>query len=76
MNVVNMKTKPVCLYGSDQIPENAVRSSLLSDCLARHIFQIADGGVKGPVYAGNEIGQIVCRCMGGPAWFGYDEALR
>lgn len=70
-DAVNMKTWPVCVYGSDQIPENAVRSSLQSDCLACNIFQIAEGKVKVPVYAGDEPGQIFCRCMGGPAWFGY-----
>lgn len=72
-DVVNMKTRPVCVYGTDCIPENAVRSSLLSDCLAGNIFQIADGKVKVPVYAESEPGQIFCRCMGGPAWFGYRE---
>ena len=72
-NAVNMKTKPVCVYGTDLIPENAVRSSLLSDCLAWNIFQMAVGKVKIPVYAGNEPGQIFCRCMGGPAWFGYER---
>jgi hypothetical protein len=70
-DAVNMKTRPVCVYGSDQIPENAVQSSLLSDCLACNIFQIAEGKVKGPIYVGDEPGQIFCRCMGGPAWFGY-----
>jgi hypothetical protein len=72
-NAVNMKTRPVCVYGTDHIPENAVSSSLLSDCLAANIFQIAEAKVKVPVYAGNEPSQIFCRCMGGPAWFGYKE---
>ncbi len=66
-----MKTSPVCVYGSDCIPEDAVLSSLLGDCLACNIFQIAEGKVKVPIYAGDEPGQIFCRCMGGPAWFGY-----
>jgi hypothetical protein len=64
-NAVNMKTRPVCVYGSDHIPENAVSSSLLSDCLAFNIFQMADGRVKGPIYAGDEPSQIFCRCLGG-----------
>ena len=72
-NAVNMKTRPVCVYGTDHIPENAVSSSLLSDCLAANIFQIAEAKVKVPVYAGNEPSQIFCRCIGGPAWFGYKE---
>jgi hypothetical protein len=32
---------------------------------------LAEGRIKCPVYAGNESGQIFCRCMGGSAWFGY-----
>lgn len=70
-DAVNMKTRPVCVYGSDTIPENAVRSSLQSDCLACNMYQIAEGKVKGPVYAGDEPGELFCRCLGGPAWFGY-----
>ena len=70
-DVVNMKTRPICVYGSDTLPENAVRSSLQSDCLACNMYQIAERKLKGPIYAGNEPGQIFCRCMGGPAWFGY-----
>ena len=68
---VNMRKSPVCVYGSDRIPDNAVRSSQLSDCLACNIFQIAEGRIRGPVYAGDEPGQAFCRCVGGPAWFGY-----
>jgi len=70
-NLVHMKTRPLCVYGSDLIPENSVRSSLLSDCLACNIYQIAEERIRGPVYVGNEPGQVFCRCMGGPAWFGY-----
>ena len=68
---VNMRKSPVCVYGSDRIPDNAVRSSQLGDCLACNIFQIAEGRIRGPVYAENEPGQSFCRCVGGPAWFGY-----
>jgi len=72
-NAVSMKTRPVCVYGNDHIPENAVRSSLLGDCLACNIYRIAKGEVENPVYVGNEPGEVFCRCMGGPAWFGYER---
>jgi hypothetical protein len=68
-----MRFRPVCVYGSDRIPENALRSSLINDCLACSILQIAEGRIGGPVYAGDDPGQVFCRCMGGPAWFGYRE---
>jgi len=53
------------------MPDNAVSSSQLSDCLACNIFRIAEGRIRGPVYAGDEPSQDFCRCVGGRAWFGY-----
>jgi hypothetical protein len=35
------------------------------------MYKIATGMVNDPVYIGDETGQIFCRCIGGPAWFGY-----
>ncbi len=70
---VDLKAKPVCAYGSGRIPENAVRSSSVGHCLAYSIYKIASGSIKGPVYVGNEGDQPFCRCVGGPAWFGYSS---
>lgn len=70
-HAVDLKTKPVCVYGSDLIPENGVRSSSIGHCLASSMYRIAIGQVKDPVFVGNESGQPFCRCIGGPAWFGY-----
>lgn len=71
-DLVKMETIPLCVYGSDLLPKNAVKSSLLGDCLAENIYQIAKGRIKGPVYAGVEQDRAFCRCIGGPAWFGFE----
>lgn len=71
-DAVNMKTSPICVYGSDRKPEDAILSSLISTCLAQSMYLIAEGNILSPVYVGNEPGQVFCRCIGGPAWFGYE----
>jgi hypothetical protein len=68
---MNLETKLVCAYGSHQIPEKGIRSSSISDCVASAIYQIAAGMINHPLYAGDEPGQLFCRCIGGPAWFGF-----
>jgi hypothetical protein len=68
---VNLKTKPVCVYGSDRVPEKGIRSASIGHCLASSMYKIAVGLINDPVYVGNEPNQLFCRCIGGPAWFGY-----
>jgi hypothetical protein len=68
---VSMKTWPLCVYGSDRMPEKGILSSSISECLASAVYQVADGRVTNPVYVGHEPGTLFCRCIGGPAWFGY-----
>ncbi|MCU0637141.1 MAG: DUF169 domain-containing protein [Methanothrix sp.] len=55
------------------MPEDAILSSLINTCIAQSMYQIAEGVIKSPVYVGNEPGQVFCRCIGGPAWFGYER---
>jgi len=68
---VNLKVRPICVYGSDSIPENCIRAASISPCIASAIYQLATGTIDGPIYAGNETDKFFCRCIGGPAWFGY-----
>jgi hypothetical protein len=35
------------------------------------MYLMAAGEIFGPLYAGYEQDQSFCRCIGGPAWFGY-----
>jgi hypothetical protein len=68
---IDLENKLVCAYGSDRIPEKSIRSSSISDCVASAVYQIAAGKVTKPIYVGDEASQLFCRCIGGPAWFGY-----
>jgi len=68
---VNLDTKMVCVYGSDRKPENGTRSYSISTCLASAMYLMAKDRISGPLYAGYEQDQPFCRCMGGPAWFGF-----
>jgi hypothetical protein len=70
-NAAHMKTSPICVFGSDRAPENAIRSSRINSCLAQSMYEIAEGRIDSPVYARGEAVQSFCRCIGGPAWFGY-----
>lgn len=72
-NAVNMKTSPICAYGTDRLPEDAILSSWINTCLAQSMYQMAEGKIKSSVYVGSETGQGFCRCIGGPAWFGYER---
>lgn len=51
---VNLKVRPICVYGSDRIPENGIRTASISPCIASAIYQLATGTIDGPIYAGNE----------------------
>ncbi|NPV62423.1 MAG: hypothetical protein HPY61_07310 [Methanotrichaceae archaeon] len=68
---VNMKTWPLCAYGSDWLPGKVIPSSSISECLASAVYHLADGRITDPVYIRHETGRSFCRCIGGPAWFGY-----
>lgn len=70
---VGLKLRPVCVYGSDRIPENGVRTASISPCIASAVYQLAARIIEGPIYTGNDPGQFFCRCIGGPAWFGYED---
>jgi hypothetical protein len=70
---VDLEAKPVCVYGADRIPERGMRTYSISHCLASAMYQMATGARSGPLYAGYEQDQPFCRCMGGPAWFGYSS---
>jgi hypothetical protein len=62
---------PVCVYGSEEKPPGGVHTAEISDCVAGSIFRLAAGDKAFPLYASVDGGQGLCRCAGGPAWFGY-----
>ncbi|WP_230742271.1 DUF169 domain-containing protein [Methanooceanicella nereidis] len=68
---LRLEILPVCVYGSEEIPDAGVRASAISDCVAESIFRMASGEKPYPLYVSLEEGEDFCRCRGGPAWFGY-----
>lgn len=70
---VNLKTKLICVYGSDRTPERSIQASSISNCIAFSMYQMATGKVSGPIHVGYEPDQPFCRCIGGPSWFGYKD---
>jgi len=68
---IDLETQIVCVSGSEEIPESGVLTSSISGCIASAMYLMATGAIPGPLYAGYEQDQPFCRCMGGPAWFGY-----
>jgi hypothetical protein len=72
-SAVNLGTKPLCILGSDRKPEGGVWAFSVSHCIASAMYRMATGVVTGPIYAGYEQDLPFCRCIGGPAWFGYTE---
>jgi hypothetical protein len=67
---VNMRARPICVYGSDSIPDDGVEAASIGTCVAGAMYSLAVSRDTFPLYAGLDGGRF-CRCMGGPAWFGY-----
>ena len=65
-NAVHMKTSPICVYGSDRAPENAIRSSRINSCLAQSMYEIAEGRIQYSVYAEGEgfVAEMDTRALG------------
>ena len=70
---VDLKTKPICVFGSDRTPKKGIWAFSISNCIASAMYQMATGMVTGPIYVGYTQDQPFCRCIGGPAWFGYKD---
>lgn len=66
-----LKTRPVCVYGSDTIPDTAIPMNRISSCLARAILNLAVYPKISPIYIGE--GTLEGCCPGGLAHFGFSE---
>ena len=66
-----LKTKPLCVYGSQEIPEGAVASTSVSSCVARAIFALATREKMPPIYVTANMPERCC--PGGLAHFGFSE---
>ncbi|OPY29675.1 MAG: hypothetical protein A4E28_00735 [Methanocella sp. PtaU1.Bin125] len=65
-----LKLRPLCVYGSDTLPEGAVPSHVVDRCIARAIYASALHGQTPPLYV--EEAHEAC-CSGGRMWMGFAE---
>jgi hypothetical protein len=65
-----LKLKPICMYGSDIIPDGAIPVSSVDRCIAKTIFMIASQDNVPPVYISAEDEDC---CAGGRTWLGFIE---
>ena len=64
-----MKSRPLCVYGSESIPDGAMPITSVDRCLARAIFMASLPEGESPLYFGK--GAIAGGCPGGIGWTGY-----
>jgi hypothetical protein len=66
-----LKTRPLCVYGSQEIPEGVAPSTSVSSCVARAIFTLATREKTPPIYVTAKMPERCC--PGGLAQFGFTE---
>lgn len=65
-----LKLRPLCVYGTDEIPEGAIPSYKVDRCVAKAVYISALFEETPPLYI--EAGHEQC-CAGGMAWMGLAE---
>ncbi|MFW9867933.1 MAG: DUF169 domain-containing protein [Candidatus Thorarchaeota archaeon] len=68
-----LKASPLCVYGSELVPNNAVPISKINRCIANTIFTLSVDKSFDSAYIGNDT--LEGCCPGGQAWFGYKPFL-
>jgi len=68
-----LKANPLCIYGSEIIPENAVPIKMINRCIANAIFSLTIKKNISALYIGNNA--LEGCCPGGQAWLGYNTFL-
>ncbi|MFX1496920.1 MAG: DUF169 domain-containing protein [Promethearchaeota archaeon] len=64
-----LQASPLCIYGSESFPENAVPINKINRCIAKAIFDLSISKEINSIYIGNDT--LEGCCPGGQAWFGY-----
>ncbi|HWR25145.1 MAG TPA: DUF169 domain-containing protein [Methanosarcina sp.] len=65
-----LKLRPLCVYGADELPKNAVPSHTIDRCIAKAVYTSALFGETPPIYI--EAAHEKC-CGGGLVWLGLAE---
>lgn len=66
-----LKVRPLCVYGSDKIPERVVPSTSIASCVAKAILTVALREKTPPIYVAADMREKCC--AGGLAQFGFIE---
>jgi hypothetical protein len=64
-----LKSRPLCVYGTESVPEGAIKIASVDRCLAKAIFKASISDKSPPLYFGK--GAIAGCCAGGIGWTGY-----
>lgn len=65
-----LKLRPLCIYGSDEIPQGATPSHTIDRCIAKAVYTAALFEETPQLYV--DASQDQC-CPGGMVWMGFDE---
>jgi hypothetical protein len=65
-----LKLRPLCVYGTDEIPQGAIPSCAIDRCIAKAVFTAALYAETPPLYVDANQGQC---CPGGMVWMGFNE---
>lgn len=64
-----LEATPLCVYGSETVPDNAISINKIKRCIANAIFNLSFNKNINSVYIGNNA--LEGCCPGGQAWLGY-----
>lgn len=68
-----LETTPLCVYGQDKVPEDAVPMVNVDTCAAKAILTAAVDRDISPLYMGHDCIKGVC--LGGITWLGFSKKL-
>jgi hypothetical protein len=68
-----LTSAPLCIYGSESVPENGVPIKDLNRCIANAIFNLSLRDDIQKIYIGEDV--LEGCCPGGQSWFGYKSFL-
>ncbi|MDT8782748.1 MAG: DUF169 domain-containing protein [Candidatus Bathyarchaeota archaeon] len=64
-----LKLRPLCVSGSETVPQEAIKVATVNSCLAKAIFTVANKEKPPTLYFGKEVTGGCC--PGGTGWTGY-----
>lgn len=64
-----LETRPLCIYGSETVPNGAIPIRKINRCIAYGIFSLSVNSENHSIYIGDDV--LEGCCPGGQAWFGF-----